>query len=299
MADLLSGLVHNVTAIPVGTQLAAPAAIGATVLTVDDAAYLSPTGGQVTIGTSVVAYVASDDDADTITLASALTAALAESDFLFVYPPRVEVTAMVLVGGSSVPIPATVPWDKQDALLPGVREEEDREKVTLRRDGEFSWAVADLPDLPLARDSAYIRSPYVAAYKTSDTLWPNNSWTTLTGLTVTDREEIVYVGNGVFQIVSDGLYECSVGVRFAINGTGARAVRMAYTRNAVVTTSRVNRIAAVSGEQTTVETTQKRRLIPGDTVEFQAYQDSTAQLNLFGAESGTVSTDVTILKVSP
>ncbi len=137
MDDLLTGLVVAVTNAPVGTQVAATAAGGATVLLLDDTVDMNPTGGQVTIDGGVpLTYTDSDDDASTITLAAALTAALAEGAEVLVYPPQEDWTALTLIQGGSDPIPATVPHNWHDALPVGVREEEDRETVRLTRDGE-------------------------------------------------------------------------------------------------------------------------------------------------------------------
>lgn len=162
MDDLLSGLVDSVTSVPVGTQTIADAAVGATVLLLEDAGDMSPTGGQVAQiaddGTTVAVldYVESDDDESTITLAAPLTTALPTDTVLRVYPERRNVTALVLVNGTSEPIPANVPWDKQDALPVGPRDASAREEVTLAQDGQWSWAVYDLPNQPLTRDGSYL-----------------------------------------------------------------------------------------------------------------------------------------------
>jgi hypothetical protein len=156
MTDLISGLVVAVSQVPVGTQTAAAAAINDVVLLLDDTIDMVPTGGQVTIDGVVTDYASADDDASTITLAAPLAAALAEGAEVLVHPLRVEMTALTLIDGHSDPIPATVPHNLQDALPVGIREEEARETVRLTRDGQFSWAVYDIPGLPLLRDANYL-----------------------------------------------------------------------------------------------------------------------------------------------
>lgn len=88
MTERMQGRIVNVWTTPAATTLKASAAIGATVLSVDDASILNDDGdgGSLLIGSQVTTYTAVDDDAGTVTIpAPGLTAAADADDPVFVW----------------------------------------------------------------------------------------------------------------------------------------------------------------------------------------------------------------------
>lgn len=152
MVDLISGLVVSVAKETVGTQVSTPALVDDSALVVDDTSPFNPTGGTITIdGGDAVTYDSTDDNNLTIYLTDPLPAPILEDAEVLVEPPQFEWTALVLIDDESDPIPATVPYNWQDALRPGIREEEDRERVRLTADGDWSFAIFDVISGPLVR----------------------------------------------------------------------------------------------------------------------------------------------------
>lgn len=291
MDDLLSGLVMAVSAAPVGTQLAAGAGTGATVLLVDDAIDFQPTGGQVTFGGAVVDYVSADDDASTVTLAVPLVAEVDEGAELLVYPPRVEMTALVVTDETSDPIPAVVPVNWQDALPVGVREEEDREKVRLTRDGEWSWAIHDLPGKPLDRDAAFLALPRINAWLPTAFPIPTSTNTLISGWAWEEQGGWVPGGAGEFVCPKTGNYLVIVGARWDSNDIGRRVIWAETTNGDGVTEAGFADTRpgqAIAGMST--QAVQPWFFEEGDLVRFWALQSSGAELNLRAGNTQTVFT---------
>lgn len=285
MSDLLAGLIVAVSAAPVGTQTASAALAGDSVLLLDDTVDMNPTGGQVTINGVVTDYASSDDDASTITLKVPLAAGVAEGADVWPYPQRVEKTAMVLIDGASDPIPATVPWNMQDALPTGVREEEDREDVRLTRDGEFSWAVFDLSGQSLSRDGAYVWNPYATRRMAAVTIASSGSvWTTVTAWT-DDVSQGVTVGTSSITINYTGFYSISALCAWAASDTGRRYVAIAVNGTQVA----VNSTAGESGANVYTACSEAAFLNEGDVVTVQIRQNSGANLAILTGSGSKMS----------
>lgn len=120
---------------------------GTTVL-VDDAAPFDETGGSLTRDGEAIAYVSADPQAETITLAEALTVAAGE--LLDVDPPLPVVTATVVLGDGGDAVDARVPHAMKARLPEGVRDDPTTaETVTLEWSGS-QLLVADV----LGRDAS-------------------------------------------------------------------------------------------------------------------------------------------------
>ena len=148
MTDVLYGKVLSVETANLG-EPAAAASIGATVVPVADAATFDELGGTVTINGQVLSFVATDVDLDTITLAAALTAAVADGDMVEVFPPSPVKTVLVDMGDNSDPLPAIVPLQLLDRLPDGTREPNRQETVALERRGTYEYVVADVTAEPV------------------------------------------------------------------------------------------------------------------------------------------------------
>lgn len=142
---MMTGKVISVETRNLGEPATAAASIGATVLSVNDASTFEDTGGLATVGDAVLPYTSADVDANTITLAAALTVAVEEQDPIEVYPPTPIKTALVEVGDEgSEPIPATVPHYLLDRLTDGTRDDTTAESVTLEQRGTYEYVITDL-----------------------------------------------------------------------------------------------------------------------------------------------------------
>lgn len=152
--ETASGRVVNVTGIPLGSNLTADLAAGATVLPLKDAEPFDEiTGGTVQIGDTTYTYAALgvDNDADTVTLDSGLVAAAAEGDRVDAWDPvnseiQTEYRALVAVPGmldNDEPLDATLSQSLALLLPEGSREPGEGESVTLElRDTE--WVIVDV-----------------------------------------------------------------------------------------------------------------------------------------------------------
>lgn len=137
---------HRVTA---GHHVTVAAAVGATVLTLDDTADFDEAGGQVLVSGQVYDYDAVDPIAHTLTLTEPLTVAAAVDDPAELFDPEVggtivvEYEADVLLDDqdpSDRPIQVSVPHGLVPMLEESVRGGI-AEAVSLVRDGEHDWTI--------------------------------------------------------------------------------------------------------------------------------------------------------------
>lgn len=301
----MDGLLLEVRADERTTATTAAVAAGATSIPVDDVTPFGDDGGQVDIAGTVYDYtgvdastVTVDGEGGALLIASPLVAAVDEFTLvseLVGATVAVDFYAVVDLGQDDeashhVEVPLVtreerLAWPAQtyDPPLP-VSLSDDLERIVA--------APAATPQL----DSTYISNPHAMAYKSGSTNWPDNTWQTITDMVVFDSNEVDYLGSGVFQVLADGYYDCRVGVSFGASNAGTRAVRMHYeTADGSIN----SRFVKGPGEGTTgIETAQVKRLNAGETVEFQAWQNSGAALQLIGG-IGSTPTDCAILRVSP
>lgn len=155
-----------------GDELVTAAAIGATVLYVEDTTDFDETGGQVLLGGTVYAYSKVDHDANTLTLSTGLTLAGAVGDPVDAYSTElgqivVEYVAHVLLDDQDrddEPIEVTVNHALVPMLVESVRGGAS-ESVTLVRDGEDDlviWQVDGKLATELVADQALINAASAA-----------------------------------------------------------------------------------------------------------------------------------------
>lgn len=149
---MATGTVASVDTAPLGDNLTAAAAIGDTVITVDDTTdFDGENGGTVTLGGVLYGYTTIDDDTGAISLASPLTAAAAVDDRVDVWDAAAGAAAVECRALVSMPddvdagdtIDAVVSIALVPLLPEGIRDPGTGETVTLEeRDGE--WVVTDV-----------------------------------------------------------------------------------------------------------------------------------------------------------
>lgn len=150
----MTGKVLSVETRNLAESATADAAIAATTIFVSDASSFDENGGIVTINGEQIAFTAIDVDANSITLAAGLVAAVLENDIVEVFPPTPIRTALIDIGepgGDAVP--ATVPHALLDRLPDGTRDPAVTESVTLEERGTFELVVADIIGEQLATQS--------------------------------------------------------------------------------------------------------------------------------------------------
>lgn len=150
----LTGKVLSVSTRNLGEPAVAAAAIGATTLYVADASTFDEVGGAISINGDLIAYSAIDVDLDTLTLPVGLAAAVADQDFVEVYPSTPVKTATVDLGeegGDSIPV--TVPHALLDRLQDGTREDAAAESVTIEQRGTYELILTDVIGEPLVQQS--------------------------------------------------------------------------------------------------------------------------------------------------
>lgn len=153
MTGPMTGRVLSVETRNVAEPTTASAAIGATILYVNDASTFNETGGLVTILGELVDYTAANVDDDSLTLAVPLTVALEEQELVELYPPTPVKTALVSLDDNGDNLEVTVPHSLLDKLVDGTRDESTAESVTLEPRGAYEWLIADAPAKPLEQVS--------------------------------------------------------------------------------------------------------------------------------------------------
>lgn len=132
------GLIRSVQTTPLGSLLAADAALAATSVTVESILDFNETGGTLTLNGVSYAYLSADYSTNVITLATGLTGAAVTGDAVALVPGSVDTTALVEMTGADEAIPARVPHALADRIPEGIRLDGEEEAVQLEWvDGEF------------------------------------------------------------------------------------------------------------------------------------------------------------------
>lgn len=132
------GLIRSVQTTPLGSLLAADAALAATSLTVESILDFNEAGGSLVLNTVTYVYTAADYTTNVVTLATGLTGAAITGDQVALSPTSVETTALVEMTGADEPVPARVPHALADRVPEGIRGDGEQEAVQLGWvDGEF------------------------------------------------------------------------------------------------------------------------------------------------------------------
>jgi hypothetical protein len=157
------GKIVSVDVVPLGDNLAADVAIGATSITVEDAADFDEDGGLLLLGGIVYGYSTWTEDDDTgigtITLTSALTADASENDAVAVYDPLYSTAAtdkvaqVEVIGddGNVDMLEADIALHLVDKIEEGVRGN-NGEQVKLELEGD-RWAIVDISGMGKAESS--------------------------------------------------------------------------------------------------------------------------------------------------
>ena len=141
--EQMQGRVLQVNIDHAGDQLAADAAIGASVLSLYDVADFSETGGQLQVNGLTYSYLSIDDVAATITLATTLTVAVLTDDQVYSFPLAEEKWAMVQLDNEDDVILARIPHNLYDRFADGIRTEDDQESALITLEGGV-WTVGDI-----------------------------------------------------------------------------------------------------------------------------------------------------------
>lgn len=153
-ADVQQGYIIEVDFDPLGSTTTVDHAIGAAVISVEDAVDFDEEGGLVRIDDNLYYYDAVDQDLDTITLVTPLVTAPLEGELVQVWDPAFDVPATELFAlvalpsdqSDDDPIKADVNHSLSPLLTVGPRNGRG-EAVTIARTGEMSWSVTDVAGL--------------------------------------------------------------------------------------------------------------------------------------------------------
>lgn len=152
MSGEYAGTVLNVSAAPLGDVLAADAASGATTLYVTDTSDFDPAeGGFLSINGETIQYTAVDDDAETITLVSGISAGATADDAVYVWDVGLaeiakEYRALVAVPGAlgnDDALDVLVAQSLAPLLPEGLRDPGTGESVVLEQQGT-DWVIIDV-----------------------------------------------------------------------------------------------------------------------------------------------------------
>ena len=147
--DQIEGRLIAMSQVPLGSTLTADAPVGATVLEVAETGDFDEDGGQLaTVDGLVYDYIAVDEDAATLTLATGLTAAMTVDDPVNLYDSElagviVEYVGLVLLDDQDPgdePIEVTIQHSLVDLLAETIRGGA-AEAVTLVRDGDDDFMI--------------------------------------------------------------------------------------------------------------------------------------------------------------
>lgn len=286
-----------------GSELTAPVLAGATTLPVENLAFFDDVGDRLVLNGEILTYTDEDEDTDEITVAVGPTADADVGDKVLVYDGGQVTCDYVLVVdvGPGDPADVIIPFEQRDMWPEGTYD--DPVQVILSDDYE---RIESVPARHPARDAGFISTAFTTGYLANDDSWPNNTWTTINWV-VSDfgksRKHGRAVIGGVsatslttFTIDEAGVYDVRCGGRFEADGAdiGKRGMRAVFTI-AGVSTLGFPQMTDSNGI-TGVAVSQLVWLEVGDTVEFQAYQNSGASIDLLGG--GANFTYYAILRAS-
>lgn len=275
---------------PRGSELVAPAAIGDTVLYVewagefdDDTDDASSVSMLLDLNGNQLAYVAVDDDAETITLAAPLMFAASEDDsVLVVSGGQVMLDYIAHVDlGSGDEAEVVIPFSDRD-LWP----EDDYDVPVQVLLSDNLERIEEVPGRTPQRDAVFTYYPSISAHKGASSPTVHNEWTTLTGWSIVRADRIEYdPATGIFRVLLDGEYDLRPGVTFESNSTNQRALRMRYYDADGVDVGTSRQVRHPSDGITSLETSQYRGLRAGEGVSFETWQNSGATLEVKGSDA--------------
>lgn len=149
------GVVQNVLVRRIGDVLAADVAIGASTLTLVDAAEFNEDGGTLTIDDETIDYLSVDDESGVVQLAVTLAAAHTADVEVFVEPAAYVKTAVVSIDAAEEPIEANVSYAMWDRLPEGVRVD-NAEQVELWSNDIDDFEIRDVLGTEPVIEASYI-----------------------------------------------------------------------------------------------------------------------------------------------
>jgi hypothetical protein len=129
------GRIHDVRITYLGGHLAADAAAGATVLTMEDSLDFNQYGGTISLNGVQYGYSSTDYDLEQVTLTTGLVAPAAAGDRVDVLPLSVQKVAAVVINDTDDAVTVRVPHALADKIPEGIREPGERESVEIIYEG--------------------------------------------------------------------------------------------------------------------------------------------------------------------
>lgn len=151
------GYIHDVRLVTLGSFLDGEHLTGATTLKVMDAADFNEEGGSFILDDQTLDYVSADIETDTLELVSPLAADYEDSVPLYINPLTREKQAVVVLDGYDEALTAVVPHSLYDRLPDGIREEFNRESVTIELENS-TWKVKDVYGKEPVIDGSYLEN---------------------------------------------------------------------------------------------------------------------------------------------
>lgn len=293
------GMVVAVLNPEIQTHLTADAAIGATVLMVESThQFNNEPGDMVAVGAQAAIEILSSDE-ETITLASGLPAAAIDGDPVTLVRggQRATFWDAEVDFGEEETVPVPIGFDQREKWPAG---EYDPPVPVLVSDDLA--AILDAPGRTPSIDGTLTYVPASAGAKGSNQSLAHNTWTTLLGWFTFKLARVTFdAGTGIFTVLEDGIYDFRLGVTFDTNSTNQRAIRMRYYSTTGVDLGPSRMVRFPSDGFTSLETAQYRGLFAGESVSFEAWQNSGVALDILGSNVFTSPpvTDCAIRWVGP
>ena len=307
----VSGQVVEVVVRPRGSELVADAAVSATTVTVQDPTPFDA-GAQVRIdGTTYtlvdVAEVDDPDDSEStngvLTLDAGLAATVTEGTTVDLWSGSQvldDVVLNVVTTADEPPVSVTVSAGQRKDWRALEGPVEPPVTATLSED---LLVLLDAPGYSPTFDSTMSSVPLIYAARGSNQTIPNNTWTTVNGWFVfpSDRISVDPTFGYMFTVEVDGWYDLRLGVTFALNSTGSRAIRPHIYGVDGSDKGPMRQVKIPADGSTTVETAQLVRLVAGQRVTFEVWQSSTGDLEINGSQVliEQAQTDCSIRWVGP
>lgn len=168
-----NGYINAVAVVRAGGNLREDASATDTTIYLDDAFDFNEDGGTVEINGVVYAYTAADLENDALTLATGLTADVEANFPASVVPAAMEKRASITMADSGDAIDVRVPHSLYDRIPEGIRNDSERESVTVEINGG-EWAIVDVFGKEASIDGSYL-NPTTVPPAATDGFPPDSS----------------------------------------------------------------------------------------------------------------------------
>lgn len=290
MSELEQGTIEAVEEQQLGDELVGDVAIGDIFMLVSDADDFEEAGGQLLVDDELLSYSGIDDDAGTLWLTSATTAAHSAGTPVWVAPDARERIASVRLDEDGEAITARVPHALYDRVPEGVRDPDAQESVLLELD-DGEWIIDDVLGASPVIDASFIEAPLFIGYLPTEVTIPSggvDDYTTVLGWAVsTQRGGMTYDETTGEVIVSrDGWYSlASSAVMWQAEfpkGSGTRVVQPYFNTVFGIIPGGKVAIAASDTRQSCPIVTPLVQLSRDERVLIRVQQDSGGPLQLIG-----------------